>query len=133
TMKSMTDDKDLMGRAGAADKSLRKAPLRITEKPHQHRAAEDIECYDCGRYIARGEPFVVSALECTKGTKGVAHRYDVHIACYDIVGRVVIILGKDATHSFEGRPSLRDLWAKNKKAIREGDQELAEMLEEAFG
>lgn len=126
-------DKDLYSRQGVIDKGLKSQPLRITERPFQHRATVETDCYDCGQLIAQGEPFIVSALECTKGVRGTQHRYSVHLACYDIVGRVVAILGKDATHAFEGRPSLREMWKAHAKAIGAAVPELAGMLEQAFG
>lgn len=126
-------DKDLYSRQGVIDKGLKSAPLRVIEQPHTHRAMVDTECHDCGQIIAQGEPFVVSAIECTKGVRGTQYRYSIHMACYDIVGRVVLILGKDATHAFEGRPSLREIWKAHAKAIGDADPELAGMLEGAFG
>lgn len=127
-------DKDLYNRGGVVDKDLARSPLRITEKPFPHRmAAEDVTCHDCGQYIAPGEQFMVSALECTKGTKATQYRYSVHLACYDVVGRVVMILGKGATHAFEGRPPLSELWKQHRPAILGADPDLGAMLEMAFG
>lgn len=126
-------DKDLYDRRGMIDKGLKSQPLRIVEQPHQHRATVETDCHDCGQLIAQGEPFVVSALDCTKGVRGTGYRYSIHMACYDIVGRVVALLGKEATHTFEGRAPLTELWKLNKAAIRAGDAELADMLEGAFG
>lgn len=126
-------DPRLYGKAGVADGLNPKAPLVITEKPHQHRCASETECYDCGNLIAKGEPMVVSALDITQGMKGKAPRYNIHLACYDVVGRVVIALGKDATHSFEGRPKLGDLWRLHHVELRRRDKALADMLEGVFG
>jgi len=126
-------DPRLYGTGGVADGLDPRAPLRVTEKPHQHRSASECECYDCGNLIAKGEPIVISALECTQGTKGKTYRYNVHLACYDVVGRVVLALGKDATHSFDGRPNLRDLWAAHHADIRKADKELAAQLEQGLG
>lgn len=125
-------DKELYGKAGVSGLNA-KAPLVITEKPFPHRAADDTICHDCGELIAKGEPFIVSAIEATKGMKGTSTRYSIHAGCYDIVGRVVLVLGKQATHSFDGRPSLRDLWKTHHKDIGAADPELAHMLEAAFG
>lgn len=126
-------DPRLYGKAGVADGLNPKAPLQISERDHRHRSASEVECYDCGHLIAKGEPMVVSAVEATQGMKGKSHRYNIHLACYDVVGRVVMVLGKDATHSFEGRPSLLDLWRLHHVEIRRRDGELAKLLEGAFG
>lgn len=126
-------DPKLYGKGGVAAGLNPKAPLTITEKDHRHRAVSECECHDCGNLIAKGEPHVVSAVECTQGMRGKSHRYNVHEACYGIVGRVVLALGKEATHSFEGRPSLLDLWRLHHVEIARRDKELAKTLEAAFG
>lgn len=126
-------DPRLYGKAGLAAGLNPKAPLVISERPHQHRCASETECYDCGQLIAKGEPMIVSALDITQGMKGKAPRYDIHLACYDVVGRVVIALGKDATHSFDGRPNLRELWRTHHVELRRRDADLAKALEGAFG
>lgn len=125
-------DKELYGRGGVSGLNP-KAPLVITEKSHVHRAQAEVECHDCGRLIAKGEPMMVSSIECTQGVKGKTSRYEIHLPCYDVVGAVVNVLGKNATHSFEGRPSLAKLWAENAPAIRKADKALGAMLEKGFG
>lgn len=125
-------DKQLYGTGGVSSLNP-KAPLVVTEKPHQHRAAADTPCHDCGQLIAKGEPFIVSAIEATKGLKGTNHRYSIHLACYDIVGRVVLIVGKAVTHGFDGRPPLTEMWKTHHKKIGAADPVLASELEGAFG
>lgn len=125
-------DKALYDRGGVSGLNP-KAPLQITEKSFQHRAQAEVECHDCRRLIAKGEPMMVSSLECTQGTRGKTHRYEIHLACYGVVGQVVAELGKDATHSFEGRPGLHKLWKDHHAAIRRADKKLAAMLEQGFG
>lgn len=132
-MSAPRQDPRLYGKAGVADGLSAKTPLTITEKDHPHRCAGDTECHDCGNLIAKGEPMIVSAVDCTQGTKGKSHRYQIHQACYGIVGRVVMLLGKNATHSFEGRPSLRELWKQNHEVIRQRDKNLADTLEKGLG
>ena len=125
-------DKHLYSKAGVSGLDP-KTPLKIEEKHHAHRSASDCECHDCGRLLVKGEPMVVSSIECTQGVKGRTHRYEVHLACYDVVGEVVNALGKDATHTWEGRPPLSQLWAEHHKAIRKADKALAAKLEAGFG
>lgn len=125
-------DPKLYGNAGVSGLNP-KAPLTITEKDHRHKSVTECECHDCGNLIAKGEPMVVSAVECTQGVRGKSHRYNIHIPCYDVVGRVVIALGKDATHGFDGRPGLRELWAKHHEELRRRDKALADQLAAAFG
>lgn len=132
-MAQARQDPRLYGKAGVADGLNPKAPLMVTERDHPHRSAAETECHDCGHLIAKGEPMIVSAVDCTQGTKGRSHRYQIHQACYGIVGRVILVLGKDACHSFDGRPSLRELWAKHHEAIRKRDKQLADTLEKGLG
>lgn len=126
-------DPRLYGNAGVADGLDPKLPLQITEKDHRYRNASACECHDCGFEIAKGEAMVVSAIQCLRGVHGKSHRYNIHEACYAIVGRVVMLLGKEATHTFEGRPSLRDLWKQHHVTIKKGSKELYEMLLKGLG
>lgn len=125
-------DKNLYGKGGVSGLDPR-APLLVTEKHFVHRASQDIECHDCGNLISKGEPMIVSSLECTQGVRGKTTRYEIHLPCYDVVGQVVAILGKDATHGFDGRPPLTKLWADNHAAIRKADKAVAAQLERGFG
>lgn len=107
--------------------------LEVTEKGSTHRAVADMDCYDCGNLINRGESHIISKVEASKGMNAVTHRYDIHEDCYGMVGQVVSLLGKDETHGFDGRPSLRDLWKRHAKDIRAKDAAIADLLEGAFG
>jgi hypothetical protein len=126
-------DPRLYGKAGVADGLDPKAPLQVTEKGHPHRCASETECYDCGNLIAKGEAMVVSNIEAVQGLKGKSHRYQIHLACYEVVGQVINLVGKAETHSFEGRPSLVELWRQHHALIRQRDKDLAAKLEKGLG
>jgi hypothetical protein len=125
-------DKDLYGSGGVSGLDP-KAPLKTEEKHNTTRALSEVECHDCGQLIAKGEPMIVSSLECTQGTKGRTHRYEIHLACYEVVGEVVNVLGKQACHGFNGRPPLTKLWAEHSATVRKASKTLAKQLEGAFG
>lgn len=135
---STTDDEayrkaGLRPGSGMTDGLNPNGPLQISEKPHQHRAVADTPCHDCGNIISKGEAMVVSALECTQGMNGRSYRYNIHQNCYPVVGRLIMAVGKDKTHGFEGRKPLTDLWDEHRDTIRARDPELAKTLEGAFG
>lgn len=130
--RAKTDD-PAMSKGGYAPGLDPKGKLVVTEKHFPHRAATEIECYDCGNLIAYGEPFNVSNIECVKGMQAKSHRLSVHLACYDVVGRAIAALGMAATHTFEGRPSLADLWKEHHADIQKKDKALAAMLEAGLG
>lgn len=132
-MSKKDDEKVLYGRAGKADGLNPKKPLEVQEKQRTDRAQTEGPCHDCGHLIAKGEVHVVSSVECTEGMKGTTHRYSIHEACYPVVGQVVAVLGKEATHTFAGRPPLTELWKQHHQAIRRQDVALATMLQQAFG
>jgi hypothetical protein len=131
--KTKKKDEEVYGRQGVADGLDPKKPLECHEKSRTDRAVSEIECHDCGYLISKGESYIASSLECTQGVKGQVHRYAIHEACYQMVGQVVALLGKETTHTFAGRPSLRDLWKDHGKGIRAKDAAIADLLEGAFG
>lgn len=127
------DDKTLYGGKGLVAKELKNAPMVINEKVFPHRCAAQTDCYDCGQPINRGETMMVSAVEITKGMQGTSPRYNLHEACYEVVGRVISIIGKAQTHTMKGRATLQGIWNENAEAIRSADAELADMIQGVFG
>lgn len=119
--------------SGVADGLDKNKPLTVTEKAYQHRATMEMDCHDCGNLISKGEPYQQSNVTAEQGFNAKSHRYECHLACYDVVGRVVMILGKEKTHSFDGRPSLRQMWADHHAEINAADDGLGAMLQGAFG
>lgn len=110
-------------------------PMKVTEKhSDRHTAKQDTPCYDCGRIITQTTQMVISNVSISQGFNAQSFTYEIHPACYRILGQLIRIIPIEGAHLWgKGRASMRDLWKANIDRVEDANPALAAILERAFG